>query len=240
MRKKFMLFFFFKIAAFIFLRWICPFNSERSIFCNYLYEKNIIDEKLYRRTYRLLTKNKKEKCLNILWEKEIIQYNGKCEKKHIYNNECVSKVKHKMRNKCTSNNLGGYKQTGKCKSFIYNRENTSYGKRMLDKIYYKNVLRYSTNSDFTFLRNSIQRKVFEYISLFIFHLVVGVAGAIFYFFLTYDSGGITSSSLFKLFSPICILWIMVLVGLFYIFRKTVKYGKLLHLKRDFNYTKHAT
>ncbi|SBT85647.1 Plasmodium exported protein, unknown function [Plasmodium malariae] len=237
MKKKFKLFYFIKIVTFIFLTWIHRFNSELSNFCKYLNENKISNEKLCTRTYRLLAKNKKEVCLNILWKTEVIPNNVVYEKVNIYNNKKVSNIKNKLRKKCTSNNLGGYKQAGKCKSSAYNRVDNYYGKKMLDKIYYKNVLRYSRNDDLKFIKKCIQRKREVFFFLFVFHLVVGVSYALlFSVFRNIGGGAFNVNNILKFFVPLQILWIIVLVRLFYILRKTVIYENLLHLKSKFHYT----
>ncbi|SBS94866.1 hypothetical protein PMALA_045110 [Plasmodium malariae] len=81
-------------------------------------EKDIIDEKFYTRTCRLLAMNKKKNYLNVTWKKENIRNNGKYEKKHISNSESVTKGKNKLRKKCTSNNSGGCKQARESKSSV--------------------------------------------------------------------------------------------------------------------------
>ncbi|KAI4836240.1 hypothetical protein MKS88_004028 [Plasmodium brasilianum] len=237
MKKKFKLFYFIKIVTFIFLTWIRPFNSELSNFCKYLNENKITNEKLYTRTYRLLAKNKKEVCLNIVWKTEDIPNNVIYEKVNISNNKKVSKIKNKLRKKCTSNNSGGYREAGKCKPSAYNRVDNYYGKRMLDKVYYKNVLRYSRNDDLKFIKKCIQRKREVFFALFVLHLVVGVLYALlFSAFEIMGSSAFNVNNILKYFVPLQILWIIVLVRLFYILRKTVKYEKLLHLKSKFHYT----
>ncbi|KAI4839254.1 hypothetical protein MKS88_001799 [Plasmodium brasilianum] len=131
-------------------------NNIKSNFCKYLDEKNINDEKLYIRTYRLLSKNKKEKCSNIIWKKVDIPNNGEYENKHVYKNGGVSKGKSNLQKEYISNSSGGYNHVGKCKSSDYNKININYGKRILDKIYYKNLVRYSKNADFKFITKCIQ------------------------------------------------------------------------------------
>ncbi|KAI4833788.1 uncharacterized protein MKS88_000208 [Plasmodium brasilianum] len=199
MKRKFKLLFFIKIETFIFLTRMCQY------FCKYLDEKEISDKKSCTRTYRLLAMHNKEMCLNSVWKKEDILNNGDYEKKHISNNKRVSKGKNKLRNECTSINSRAYKQAWKSKSSVYNSVNTYSGKRMLDKIYYKNVL-------------------------------VGVALAML-IYLLYDSlGSISTIDLLKYFGSLYILWIIVLVRLFYILRKTANHKELLHLKSKMNFT----
>ncbi|SBS99774.1 Plasmodium exported protein (Pm-fam-a like), unknown function, partial [Plasmodium malariae] len=126
-----------------------------SNFCKYLDKKDVIDEKLYTRNYRLLAKYKKEKYSNIVRTKEDILNNGYYEMKHICRNGKVSKKKNKLPKVSTSNSLGDYKQTEKSKFYEYNKVNTYNRKKMLDKIYYKNVLEYSKNADFSSGKNVV-------------------------------------------------------------------------------------
>ncbi|KAI4833642.1 uncharacterized protein MKS88_000350 [Plasmodium brasilianum] len=236
MKKKIKLSSFIKIATFIFLTWICPSNSKVSTICKYLDEKNIIDEKLSTRTYRLLTKHKKQKYPNMLRKKDDIPNNGEYKKKHISKKETISNGKNKLPKECISNSLGSYKQEGKIKSSEYNKVNTYPGKRMLDKIYYKNVLRYSTNTDFKFIKRCIKRKRKAFYALYVFNLVVGVAFAMLIYFLYDILNNTTTRDLLKYFGSLYILWVIVLVRLFYILRKIDKHKKLLHLKSKMNYT----
>ncbi|SBT00792.1 Plasmodium exported protein, unknown function [Plasmodium malariae] len=120
MKVKSKLLLFIKIETFLILTWIYHFNSESNI-CKYLYEKDVIDEKLCTRNYRLLAKYRKEKCLNIAHEKKDIPYNGEYEKKHITKNGRVSKGKIKLPRECTSHNSVGYNQVGENKSSVNNK-----------------------------------------------------------------------------------------------------------------------
>ncbi|KAI4837022.1 hypothetical protein MKS88_003489 [Plasmodium brasilianum] len=234
MENKINLFFFIKIAVIIFLIWIYRFNSEVSNFCKYLDKKDVIDEKLYTRNYRLLAKYKKEKYSNIVRTKEDILNNGYYEMKHICRNGKVSKKKNKLPKVSTSNSLGDYKQTEKSKFYEYNKVNTYNRKKMLDKIYYKNVLEYSKNADFRFIKKFIQRKNMAIFALYILHLAVGVLHVILFNFLT--SSGKNVVDIMKMFIPLYILWFIILVRFFYNLRETGKYKNLLHLKSKMNYT----
>ncbi|SBT88052.1 Plasmodium exported protein, unknown function [Plasmodium malariae] len=238
MKVKSKLLLFIKIETFLILTWIYHFNSEVSNICKYLYEKDVIDEKLCTRNYRLLAKYRKEKCLNIAHEKKDIPYNGEYEKKHITKNGRVSKGKIKLPRECTSHNSVGYNQVGENKSSVNNKVNNYSGKRTLDKIYYKNVLRYCTNSDFKFIKKYIQRKDSEFFVLFIVHLIVGVIYALLFGLFKYTKAG--EKQIIRNIVPIYILWIIILVGLFYICIKYIKYEKLLRIKRDMYYTKHLS
>ncbi|KAI4841372.1 hypothetical protein MKS88_000613 [Plasmodium brasilianum] len=234
MEKKFKLFFFIKIVVIIFLIWIYRFNSEVCNFCEYLDEKDVIDEKLYTRNNRLLAKYKKEKCSNIVWTKEDILNNGDYEKKHICRNGTISKGKNKLPKVCTSNSLGDYKKTEKSKYSEYNKVNTYNRKKMLDKIYYKNVIEYSKNADFWFIKKFIQRKNKAIFALYIFHLVVGVLHVLLFYYLMNSEK--TVVYIMKMLIPLYILWFIILVRFFYNLKETEKYKKLLHLKCKMNYT----
>ncbi|KAI4835523.1 hypothetical protein MKS88_004733 [Plasmodium brasilianum] len=226
MKVKSKLFLFIKIETFIILT---------VTFVNIWMRRTLLMKNYVKKNYRLLARYKKEKCSNIVWEKKDILNNDEYEKKYISRNGRVSKGKNKLPKVYASDTIGGCKQAGKSKSSEYNNVNTYYGKRMLDKIYYKNVVRYSKNADFKFMKKCIQQNDGSFFALFIFHLVVGVAFAMLMYLLYDNLSSMSTRDLLKYFGSLYILWIVVLVRLFYILRKTAKHKELLHLKSKMNY-----
>ncbi|KAI4841146.1 hypothetical protein MKS88_000381 [Plasmodium brasilianum] len=99
---------------------------------------------------------------------------------------------------------------------------------------YVKEVRKAANADFKYLRKCIQRKGDIFFALVIFHVIVGVAGAALYVILKKLT--VTDAFLFKALAPLFILWLIVLVWLFRIERKTAKYEKLIHIKSDLHNT----
>ncbi|SCP03017.1 Plasmodium exported protein, unknown function, pseudogene [Plasmodium malariae] len=239
MEEKIKLLFYFKIITLLLLIWICNFYNYMVIQNKYLDKGNYIDEKVWTRTNRLLAKHKYGKCSNIVWIKHEIPYNGEYEKKDMSNNEKVSTGKYKLLNECSLNNKRDYGKSGRSKSSARNARNSYFGKRMLDKIYYKNKLRAAINSDFNFLRKDISQKVVMLTVLYSFTIIF----ALLIFILRYiflkkgEQFGISNSlNIHSTSIALLVIAIIVIPVMIYIGKKMLCNVKYIYKKCEINNT----
>ncbi|SCN45321.1 Plasmodium exported protein, unknown function [Plasmodium malariae] len=234
MKQQIKLFFFVKIVTFNVLTWICHFNSDISTFYNYSYKNSQVYRKLDTITYRLLSKHKKEKSSNILWMEEDMQNTGTYIKKDISSNKgTTGKSKHLC--KSLLNNRGVYGKVEEGKPPSFNGGKTYFDKFIFNKINYIKAVKESANSDFMFLRKCIQRKINKVFALFIFFLIpiIVVAAILFIFYISNVSDIRFISGIGTLLGVICFIFFATF---FRLYRKTVKYEKLIDVKREMHST----
>ncbi|KAI4840220.1 hypothetical protein MKS88_001578 [Plasmodium brasilianum] len=240
MEEKNKLHVFFKIRTLLFLTWICKFYIDMSIYNKFLNEKNHANIKIVTRNYRLLAKHKQGRRSDMMWKKEEIPNNREYEKKPICNNEKVSKGKNKLRNECSLNNARDYGKYKKCKSSGGNIENYYFGKRMLDKIYYKNKVRAAINSDFEFLRKDILLKLNVITVLFIFVVLYALAVILYRYFSLKDNTRLevllNNFNLHDTSIALLVIAIIVIPVVIYIGRKLIRNVKLKYKKCEINNT----
>ncbi|SBS93065.1 Plasmodium exported protein (Pm-fam-a like), unknown function [Plasmodium malariae] len=200
-----------------------------------LNEKNYNDIKLVTRTYRLLAKHKHGRSSNIVSIKVKKPNNREYEKEGMYNNERVSKGKNKPLNEHSLNVAVEYGQSRKNRSYLCNRENSCSGKRILDSMYYKNKVKYSTNSDFKFLKDSIKGKGSTLCALLGFHGLIGIILIILVdrkflesiTFDIYEKFGLNSISL-----GFGILTFIVILAIIYLIKIIIKFVQIIDKKRE--------
>ncbi|KAI4836257.1 hypothetical protein MKS88_004045 [Plasmodium brasilianum] len=231
--------FYIKICTFHLLTWICNFYIDQRNSYNFLNKMNNIDIKLVTRTYRLLGKRKWRTCSYNTLIKEEIPNNVEYEKKDMYNNEKLSKGKNKILKEYSLNNSQDYGQSSISKSSVRNRENSYYGKRMLDKIYYKNKVKDSINADFMFLKKDILHKLGALCFLFIFIATFAILILGYRLFRIYMAKKTTTVSQFSLHptsTGLLLLGIIVIPLIIYIGRKLITNVKLTYKKCELNNT----
>ncbi|SBT85576.1 Plasmodium exported protein, unknown function [Plasmodium malariae] len=103
--------------------------------------------------------------------------------------------------------------------------------RKLDKIYYKNVVSYMANADFKYLRKSMKIKVFQICVLASIHILLGI--------LLIVLGKLNYLDVLKLFGPLhlstlgfVIFMFIVILSMFYFYKKFQTYTKLTRIKAD--------
>ncbi|SBT86101.1 Plasmodium exported protein, unknown function [Plasmodium malariae] len=241
MEKKIKLPFFIKIFSYIILSLIYHFYHDMSNFNKYLDGEYNTEVTLNKRTHRLLAKSKQKKGYITTGIVKNIPSINEYEKMCATNNAKAQKVKNKKTPQCPLNNTVGYEQTKKTKASVYNRGNSYFEKRVLDKIYYKNKVRYFTNSDLLFLKNDIKVNKSIISAATSFFLIIGVIGGISYIFnlenvefnftLDWNNGMIILCSIFVL------IGIIVMICLY---REIVKYGKLKQIKSKMHNTEYPS
>ncbi|SBT85598.1 Plasmodium exported protein, unknown function [Plasmodium malariae] len=209
----------------------------------YFDRKNSDNKGLVERTYRLLVKHKHKKYSNIIWTKDKIPNHEEYPKKYTFNNEKVCKDKNKYPNKRLLRNSGRHEQSRKCKYSTCTERQKHFKKRILDKIYYKNKLWNTTNSDFSFLRNSIKLKQNVLYTLPFFPIIVGIILAVIIFLKYIPNTYSNEISFFWYdltmigFSIFSFIFIIVMI---YIFKIIVKNVKLLHKKHELHNTAYSS
>ncbi|SCP03025.1 fam-l protein [Plasmodium malariae] len=133
MEQKFMLFFLIKITIFIYLSGICYLNIHMSMFRKSMHEKHNNRNMFFMRTYRLLTKCKKNKDSNFVRLKEEIPNNEVYERKDITNNENGVKRIIKPPYKDSLNIHNGHKQDRMNKYYIFETKKYSYLEKKIFK-----------------------------------------------------------------------------------------------------------
>ncbi|SCN12504.1 Plasmodium exported protein, unknown function [Plasmodium malariae] len=103
--------------------------------------------------------------------------------------------------------------------------------RKLDKIYYKNLVSYMANADFKYLRKSMKKKVFQICVLASFHILLGI--------LLIVLEKLNYLNVLKLFDPLhlstlgfVIFMFIVILSMFYFYKKFKTYIKLTRIKDD--------
>ncbi|SBT85642.1 Plasmodium exported protein, unknown function [Plasmodium malariae] len=103
--------------------------------------------------------------------------------------------------------------------------------RKLDKIYYKNLVSYMANADFKYLRKSMKKKVFQICVLASFHILFGI--------LLIVLEKLNYLNVLKLFDPLhlstlgfVIFMYIVILSMFYFYKKFQTYTKLTRIKDD--------
>ncbi|SBS94597.1 Plasmodium exported protein (Pm-fam-a like), unknown function, partial [Plasmodium malariae] len=103
--------------------------------------------------------------------------------------------------------------------------------RKLDKIYYKNLVSYMANADFKYLRKSMKKKVFQICVLASFHILLGI--------LLIVLEKLNYLNVLKLFDPLhlstlgfVIFMYIVILSMFYFYKKFQTYIKLTRIKDD--------
>ncbi|KAI4838700.1 hypothetical protein MKS88_002204 [Plasmodium brasilianum] len=241
MEQKIKLPFFIKIFSYIILSFIYHFYQDMSNFNKYVDGEYTIEVTLNKRTHRLLAKSKQKKGYIVTSLMKDIPTINEYEKKCTTNNAKVQKVKNKKPPQCPLNNTVGYDQTKKSKASVYNRGNSYFEKRVLDKIYYKNKVRNFTNSDFLFLKNDIKVNKSIISAATSFFLIIGIIGGVSYIF---DHESVKFNFTLDWYNGMFILCsIFVLIGIIIMIclhREIVKYGKLKHIKSKMHNTEYPS
>ncbi|SBT88030.1 Plasmodium exported protein, unknown function [Plasmodium malariae] len=226
-----MLFFFFKILMFTFLVWICLIIHDVSVFNKSVYENYKFDRKLYEKSCRLLAKNKQKKCTYIKWIKEEIPNKIECKKKNLYNNKKEAINKNKQSKEYSLKNAGFHEQYRIDKNVVRTGGNLCFKKSNFDKIYYKNKVRDTANADFKYLRKCMKKKVLDICTLSGFYILLGilllVLGKC-----KYIRNIIVLKKLNLLTVLLVIFMFVVILSMFYFYRKFQKYEKLTCVKSD--------
>ncbi|KAI4840211.1 hypothetical protein MKS88_001569 [Plasmodium brasilianum] len=236
MEQKNKLLFCIKIATFIFLSWVCHFSNDVKKFNIFLDESYKLPTKLGTRTYRLLTKYKRNRDSDVVFLKEKIPANEKYKGKDTFRSEGLTRGSNKTC-KSTPHNSVYYETYRKNKSCVCTRRDSYIGKRIFDKIYYKNSVRCATNSDFKILKRCILNKlhILPAFSLLFLPFVIVQLASIRYNESTKFIKFITSDEWNLAINVICIIltFIFILTTI-YVFRKVEKYNKMLHIKSRMN------
>ncbi|SBT85441.1 Plasmodium exported protein, unknown function [Plasmodium malariae] len=177
MEQKIKLPLFIMICSYIVLSWIYYFNHDMCTFNKYLDGKININGTNDIRICRLLSKHKQAKDPNITWLERNIETIEDYAKSGISNNSTVEKDKNKKTIQCSLNSANHYGRTKKSNSSVYNKGNSHFEKRVLDKIYYKNKVRYFMKADFLFLKNDIKVNKCVICAATICFLIPGIIGA---------------------------------------------------------------
>ncbi|KAI4839837.1 hypothetical protein MKS88_001740 [Plasmodium brasilianum] len=231
MEQKIKLPLFIMICSFIVLSWIYYFNHDMCTFNKYLYGKINIDETKDIRICRLLSKYKQVKDSNIKWLKKNIEPIEDYAKSGISNNSTVEKEKNKKPIQCSLNSAGQYGRTKKSKSSVYNKGNSHFEKRVLDKIYYKNKVRNFMNDDFLFLKNDIKVNKCIIFAVTGFFLITGIIGAASILYNLDKVTGTFTLDWIEGMNILCSIFVLIaIIIMLYLHKEIVKYGKIKHIK----------
>ncbi|KAI4840599.1 hypothetical protein MKS88_000832 [Plasmodium brasilianum] len=198
------------------------------------YENYHLRKKLDKRTYRLLSKYKPITDSSTVLLKEQVSYNEKYEEKDKFKQVSVTRGRNKHPTKCSLNNIEGCVASRKSKSPVCRRD-SYFGKRILDKIYYKNNVRCATTSDFNFLKRCKKNKIYFLYALFIAFVVRAIIdiGS-----LVVHKGNIENTFTSGWSIPVqilsFILTIIFIITTIYICRNIKKYDKMLNVKSKMN------
>ncbi|SBS99568.1 Plasmodium exported protein (Pm-fam-a like), unknown function [Plasmodium malariae] len=209
-----------------------------SIDNEYLYKNYIADIEIVTRSYRLLGTHKQEKCSDIVYIKGDIPTIREYQKLNTYNSIKVTKGINKKQNECSLYNAGGYEHGGRSKNSVHYGRNSKLGKRKFDKIYYRNTLRNSTIADFKFLRNVTKQKAVLICILLSFHAISGILLSFLIPTDTLRNGKIVISKLWNFGATVgfSTFTYIVILSFIHLFSLIAKYMKIIHKKREINYT----
>ncbi|KAI4838026.1 hypothetical protein MKS88_003449 [Plasmodium brasilianum] len=225
-KERIRLFFFIKFFTFILL-------NEYVILCSgvsNLYK--ILDKKQndYRKSgtiiYEALVVHKNKRCSSIEWMKEGAPNMAAYEKADISNNKKGTKGKNKKPCKSSFINKGVSEQSAEVKSHAYTEGNTYFDKGILRNKNYVEKVKENVRFGFKFLSKCIGRKVGIFNFIFILHLALAVTFIISTCLYCNEAELTDIPWIVTLVLRLLpILWIIFLLGIFYIYRKTVKNDK---------------
>ncbi|KAI4840607.1 fam-m protein [Plasmodium brasilianum] len=133
MEQNIKLLYFFLIATFVFLAWICNFYHDVSTFNKYL-DYNCSDGiELFTRNYRILAKYKQYKDSYIVRLKQDILKNIESEEKILYNNEKGNNEKNPQFNRSSLNREGLYTQTKDKNDEIFDSKHLNFEQKLIKK-----------------------------------------------------------------------------------------------------------
>ncbi|KAI4840800.1 hypothetical protein MKS88_001035 [Plasmodium brasilianum] len=230
MKQKIKSLLFFKISTFILLTCICHFINDACIFNKFLDQKHDADRKSVTRTCRLLARHKKEKDSQFACLNEGIPNN------RVYSEKRETE-KMKQYNESSLCNARGNAQFRKTRSSVQRARCSSFEKRLMDKIYYKNKVRNTRNLDIKNLKEMVRNNYFLFFAFFT--VLAGVALIVSYF--TRDLGFVMNVGIKNFFIRISEVGVLstftfiVLLAFIYMFRKVVKnYGILKFKNKLYN------
>ncbi|SCO92895.1 Plasmodium exported protein, unknown function [Plasmodium malariae] len=235
MEQKNKLLVFIIIFMFMFLCCVRYINNDMNKFNLHLGDTYNFHKKLDTRTYRLLSKYRPIKDSSTVFLKEKMQKNEMHEERDAFNDVEVTRRRNKHSSKHSLNNIEGYVPYRKCKSNVCTERDSYFEKRILDKIYYTNNIRYAVNSDINFLKRCKKNKIYFLYVLFILFVVRLILGVPSMFPKNVVGNKILSGTFGLSFEIICtIMTFIFILAAIYIWRKIKKYDKILHVKSKMN------